>query len=173
MTEYRLIPLLDALPVRIETLLDRAFGKDRHGRTAYQVRKGIDWTPAYSFGLIDDDGRLVGSIQCWPVALKDSGKDGAVHPLIMVGPVAVDPDVQGEGLGKRLMDASLAAIDADADSAPQMMIGDPDYYGRFWGFHSDYTGGWDVDGPVERHRLLTRSRAGQAVPLKGRVIARH
>lgn len=172
MTEPQLIPLLDALPDRIEALLDRAFGKDRRGRTAYDLRKGVEWIPAYSFGLIDDDGRLIGSIQCWPVALKQPGKTGVLHPLIMVGPVAIDPEMQSQGLGKRLMEASLAAIDVDPASPPQMMIGDPDYYGRFWSFHSDSTGGWTVGGPVERNRLLTRSRSGQAVPLKGRVVPR-
>lgn len=170
--EYRLIPLLDALPNRIESLLDAAFGADRFGRTAYKLRAGVDWIPAYSFGMIDDDGNLIGSIQCWPVALQEDGAEGALHPLIMVGPVAVSPDIQGKGLGKRLMDASLAAIDTDKQAAPQMMIGDPEYYGRFWGFHSDYTFGWVIDGPVERHRLLTRSRPGQAVPLKGHIVPR-
>ena len=41
-----------------------------------------------------------------------------------------------------------------------MMIGDPDYYGRFWCFTSDATGGWQVPGPVERHRLLARGVRG-------------
>ena len=42
-----------------------------------------------------------------------------------------------------------------------MLIGDPDYYGRFFGFSAECTGRWAAPGPVERHRLLAR---GHAVP---------
>jgi predicted N-acetyltransferase YhbS len=40
------------------------------------------------------------------------------------------------------------------------MIGDPEYYGRFFGFTADATGAWDVPGPVERRRLLARNADG-------------
>jgi len=42
-----------------------------------------------------------------------------------------------------------------------MLIGDPDYYGRFFDFSAERTTAWDVPGPVERHRLLAR---GPRVP---------
>jgi predicted N-acetyltransferase YhbS len=42
-----------------------------------------------------------------------------------------------------------------------MLIGDPDYYGRFFGFSAERTARWNAPGPVERHRLLAR---GDAVP---------
>jgi predicted N-acetyltransferase YhbS len=84
----------------------------------------------------------------------------------MVGPVAVDPAHQGGGHGRAMMDAVVAAARAQADvqgSAPLMMIGDPEYYGRFWGFSADGTGGWDAPGPFEKHRLLALSVDGRAV----------
>ena len=31
-----------------------------------------------------------------------------------------------------------------------MLVGDPEYYGRFWGFSADATAGWRLPGPVER-----------------------
>lgn len=159
-----LIPLDNVDSALVEALLDRAFEPDRHKRTAYQVREGCDWLPGLSFAAVDADQHLVGTIQCWPVALTDP--DGRRHPMIMVGPVAVEPAVQGAGYGKALMTASLAALSPQAP-LPQVMIGDPDYYGRFWGFTNAHTGGWDLPGPFERHRLLARCDNPAVLPPQG------
>ena len=37
-----------------------------------------------------------------------------------------------------------------------VLIGDPGYYGRFFGLTAERTGAWRLPGPVERHRLLAR-----------------
>ena len=59
-------------------------------------------------------------------------------------------------------------ISADAGAADAlMMIGDPEYYGRFCGFTADVTGGWALPGPVERHRLLARIKRADGVPREG------
>src|SRR5690606_4063372 len=117
----KIIPLADIDPALIEQVLDRAFEPERRTRTAYKVREGTAWLPGLSFAALDEDDLLVGTIQCWPVALADRG--GRAHPLIMVGPVAVLPEQQGRGFGKALMTASLAALDPRAP-LPQVMIGD-------------------------------------------------
>jgi len=151
-----LVPLAAVDPAAIEALLDRAFGADRFARTAYKVRGSATAIAHLSFAAVDG-GVPVGSIQCWPVALAlDAG--GAV-PLVMVGPVAVDPARQQGGLGRRLVGATLAAATGEAERL--MLIGDPDYYGRFFGFSAARTAAWRLPGPVERHRLLAR---GDAVP---------
>src|SRR3546814_16340850 len=67
----------------------------------------------------------------------------------MVGPVAVRPDVQRGGHGRALMAHMLAAAEARADAA-LMIIGDPEYYGRFFGFTADATGASDLPGPLEK-----------------------
>jgi predicted N-acetyltransferase YhbS len=159
-----LIPLDNVDPALVEQLLDRAFEPERRTRTAYKVREGTDWLPGLSFAAVDGREMLVGTIQCWPVALNDP--DGRAHPMIMVGPVAVLPEHQGQGYGKALMSASMACIDSRAP-LPQVMIGDPEYYGRFWGFTNQYTGGWDLPGPFERHRLLVRCENPAVLPEKG------
>ncbi|MGJ3649976.1 GNAT family N-acetyltransferase [Sphingomonas sp. GlSt437] len=153
-----LTPLDSVAPKAIEALLDRAFGTDRHGRTAYRLRAGTSAIGALSFAAIDGTGRLLGSIQCWPVEFL--GDDGRRVPMVMVGPVAVDPEVQRGGIGHRLMATMLAAAAANGCDA-LMLIGDPDYYGRFFGFTDEKTALWRIDGPVERHRLLAR---GAGVP---------
>ncbi|MFM9978738.1 MAG: GNAT family N-acetyltransferase [Sphingomonadaceae bacterium] len=142
-----LAPLSHADPVAVERLLDAAFGNDRRARTAYRIREGTIAIPALSFAAFDA-GSLVGSLQSWPVALDDA-------PLVLVGPVAVAPAAQRSGIGRMLM---TALVDA-AGNTPMALIGDPEYYGRFFEFTADATAGWDVPGPVERHRLLARNAA--------------
>jgi predicted N-acetyltransferase YhbS len=152
------VPINAIDPTAVEALLDRAFGRDRHGRTAYRLRDGMDTIPDLSFAAIED-GALAGTIQCWPVALH--GDDGSRYPLVLVGPVAVEPARQRGGLGKELVHQALdAAVELDLDDA-MMLIGDPEYYGRFWGFSAEATAGWRLPGPVEPRRLLAR---GTKVP---------
>ncbi|AKM07231.1 GNAT family N-acetyltransferase [Pelagerythrobacter marensis] len=158
-----IVPLGSIDPALVEELLDRAFGPDRHARTAYRIREGTAWLPALSFAAADDEGYLVGTIQLWPVALTDP--EGRAHPMIMVGPVAVVPERQQEGFGKALMLAALGALDAGA--LPQVMIGDADYYGRFFGFSAAPTAGWHCPGPFDPARLLVRCDNPAILPAEG------
>jgi len=159
-----LIPLADIDPALIEEVLDAAFGPDRFARTAYKVREGTEWLPGLSFAALDEGDHLAGTIQCWPVALTDA--TGRRHPMIMVGPVAVLPGLQGTGFGKALVTASLTAIDPRAP-LPQVMIGDADYYGRFFGFSAAHTGGWKLPGAWDPARLLCRTANPAVLPAEG------
>jgi predicted N-acetyltransferase YhbS len=159
-----IIPLAQVDPELIEQLLDRAFEPERRTRTAYKVREGTEWLPGLSFAALDGRDDLVGTIQCWPVALTDP--EDRAHPMIMVGPVAVLPEHQGTGYGKALMLASLGALDPRA-ALPQVMIGDPEYYGRFFGFTNVPTAKWDLPGPFEQRRLLVRCDEPAVLPEQG------
>lgn len=162
-----LIPLEAVDPEMIEAVLDRAFGADRHARTAYRIRAGMAWLPGLSFAALDEADLLVATLQCWPIAL---GTPRGRVPLVMVGPVAVVPERQGEGFGVGLM---RAMIEADVRLAangrgglPQVLIGDAEYYGR-WGFSAAATGGWRCPGPWDPRRLLARGTALAAMPAEG------
>ena len=159
-----LIPLDNVDPALVETLLDRAFEPERRQRTAYKVRGDADWLPALSFAALDDEDHLVATIQCWPVALVTP--EGRRVPMIMVGPVAVLPEAQRGGYGKALVSASIASLDPRAP-LPQVMIGDPEYYGRFWGYSNEPTGGWQLPGPWEPRRLLVRADNPAVLPREG------
>ena len=163
-----LVPLNAVDPALIEQLLDEAFGDNRKARTAYRIRAESHWLEGLSFAALDEDEYLAGTIQLWPVALATP--DGRGHPMLMVGPVAVMPALQGEGFGKALMGAALGAVDAMAEpgkpALPQVMIGDPEYYGR-WGFTAEHTGGWHCPGPFEQHRLLLRCDNPAVLPEEG------
>ena len=140
----------------LSALLDDAFGTDRHARTAYLLRKGMTAIEHLSFAILDD-GELLASIQCWPVRVGKAD-------LILVGPVAVASNRQNEGLGTQLMQLMLRA--ATPQDAPMVMIGDPEYYGRF-GFSSDDTSGWTLPGPWEPRRLLLRNSNKVVLPTHG------
>lgn len=153
----QLVPIAHVAPAAVEALLDAAFGPDRQGRTAYRIRSNAAAVAQLSLAATDGDA-LVGTIQCWPIALH--GDNGNNWPLIMVGPVAVAPARQGDGIGRALMHHVVTLADEDPASPPLMLIGDPIYYGRF-GFSGAGTRHWRAPGPVEQHRLLAR---GAAVP---------
>lgn len=159
----KILPLASQSEENIEAVLDAAFGQGRHTRTAYTIRKGAAWIPALSYAVLDSADRMIGTLQSWPIALHSP--EGAA-PLIMVGPVAVLPQYQRGGYGRALMDALVRDARA-ASSAPLIMIGDPEYYGRFWGFSADGTAGWTAPGPVEARRLLALSVDGGILPVTG------
>jgi predicted N-acetyltransferase YhbS len=163
-----IVPLADIDPALIEQLLDRAFEPARRQRTAYRIREGTDWLPGLSFAALDDEDYLAGTIQTWPIALTGAGGDGQVraHPMLMVGPVAVVPEMQGEGIGKALMVAMLGALDPRA-ALPQVMIGDPEYYERFFGFTAEPTRNWSLPGPYDPRRLLVRCDNMSMLPRVG------
>ncbi|MDQ2879560.1 MAG: N-acetyltransferase, partial [Pseudomonadota bacterium] len=151
-----IVPLAQIDPPLVEQLLDRAFVADRHARTAYRLRAGTAAIPALSFAAMEG-GTLVGTVQCWPLVFI--ADDGDVRPLVMLGPIAVEPERQRDGIGRVLTERAIDAAGAHDDAVALMLIGDPGYYGRFFGFSAARTGGWRVPGPVERHRLLARGAA--------------
>jgi predicted N-acetyltransferase YhbS len=163
----RLAPIEEARPADVETLLDLAFGTDRHGRTAYRLRAGVSFEPAASCAAFDSAGHLVGSLQSWPLGLF--GASDAATPLWLVGPIAVHPDRRSEGIARAMLRRALSAI--DRTGFPAVLIGDPEYYGPF-GFSAEATGGWLVPGPVERHRLLARLDDGETLPAMGMLAPR-
>lgn len=159
------LPIAAVAPAAVEALLDRAFGTDRHGRTAYKIRDGMTAIPALSLAAVED-GALIGTIQCWPIRFAaDDGRDVA---MVQVGPVAVAPERQQGGVGRMLTARALAAAEAEGLADALTLIGDPEYYSRFFGFDAARTAEWRVPGPVERHRLLAR---GGNVPTGAGVLA--
>ncbi len=151
-------PLIQILPAQavdlpaIDSLLDSRFGPARRNRTAYRLRDGAFPDPALSFVARDGDF-LIGSLQCWAIALRPVA--GALVPLTLLGPVVVASDHEGRGIASALMRAALAAADATA-APPLLLIGDEPFYGRF-GFSAAGTAGWQLPGPVDRTRLLLRT----------------
>ena len=153
-----LVQLHAASPTAIEALLDAAFGADRQQKTAYRLRTGSQPIADLSYAILHDNELPIACIQCWSVTIDHSR-------LVLVGPVAVHPDCQNEGHGSRLMQRMLEAA-LDIGEPPMVMVGDAEYYGRF-GFSAEATAGWQMPGPWEPHRLLSRNPAGHTLPAIG------
>lgn len=154
-----LAPLAAADAADIDALLDEAFGLERVLKTAYRLREGSQPLGAASFAARAPDGYLCGAISLWPIQL--AGEAGAT-PALLLGPVAVARRCQGQGLGARLIETSLAAARALGHDIV-MLVGDAHYYGRF-GFSNRETGAWRLPGPVDQQRVMALSLAGSALP---------
>lgn len=129
-----------------EKLLDRAFGSARFAKTCERLREGRIAADGLSLVGEDEDGRLLGTLRFWHVALGEGGSG------LMLGPLAVAHEARNEGLGGRLMKAGLARARAFGHEAV-ILVGDEPYYRRF-GFSAEVTEGLVMPGPVERERFL-------------------
>lgn len=110
----------------IETLLDLAFGPQRHEKLSYRYRQDVAPLPEFSLvARADADGALIGTIRYWPIAigLRQS-------PALLLGPLAVHPDWAGKGAGRALIRQTLDMA-AWARHRVVLLVGDLDYYGRF------------------------------------------
>lgn len=130
---------------QIENLLDLTFGKGRTGKTVYRLREGVAPIKALSFAVRDGD-KLLGSIRYWPVAIGE-----ACTPAVMLGPVAVHPDVQGQGVGRALIRHSLYAATRQGHRLC-ILVGDRPYYEPF-GFVEATPFGLEMPGWVELERF--------------------
>ena len=132
----------------IPLLLDRTFGFDRTRKTVYRLRERVAPLAGLSFSAIADDGGLLGSIRYWPIDIAD-------HPAILLGPLAVEPALHGQGIGKALVRHSLDAATAKGH-AVCVVVGDPGYY-RAFGFVSAPGEGLSLPGPVEPERFQVKA----------------
>ncbi|WP_340115719.1 N-acetyltransferase [Pelagibius sp. 7325] len=128
----------------ISPLLDRTFGFERTRKTVYRLREHLDPLPELCFSAVAGDGGLLGSIRYWPIEIAGT-------PAILLGPLAVEPALQGRGIGKALVRHSLDAAKA-AGHRICVVVGDPTYY-RPFGFLPASGHGLLLPGPVEPERF--------------------
>lgn len=124
----------------IESLIDASFGEGRKTRTVYRFRDGVAPLPGLTFVAREPNGRVLGSIAFWPVRLPN----GQVVPLL--GPLAVQPDLRGYGIGRALVTHGLTATRLQGVPAV-LIVGDPGYYAPF-GFSVPPVAGLTLPGSV-------------------------
>ncbi|KQP31832.1 GCN5 family acetyltransferase [Methylobacterium sp. Leaf104] len=128
-----------------EHLLDACLGEARRLKTSERLREGR--LPAEGLALTaEQDGQVVGTCRLWHV------EAGPRRPALLLGPLAVDPSIQGLGLGSILMRAALRRAENLGHGAV-LLMGDAPYYARF-GFSAGLTEGLFMPGPFERERFL-------------------
>ena len=83
----------------VEALYDLCFAPGRTALSSYRLRDDVPPVAGLSQVARDSDGILAGAIRFWPVHIWSH--IGAYDALLL-GPVAVHPPRQGEGLGGSL-----------------------------------------------------------------------
>ncbi|PCJ72074.1 MAG: GNAT family N-acetyltransferase [Rhodobiaceae bacterium] len=133
---------------QIDALHDLSFGPGRYVKTAYRLREGVAAIPELSFVVFAEEGdarRMVGSIRYSPVLI--GGKKG-----LLLGPLAMDPAVRGQGGGQKLMQVSLD-VARELKHGLVILVGDLPYYAKA-GFKQVPSGRLTLPGPVDKTRLL-------------------
>jgi len=107
----------------VEALYDLCFAPGREALSSYRLRDDVPKVAGLCLVLRDQDNALAAVIRYWPVLV------GGV-PTLLLGPVAVHPTRQGEGLGALLMRESLAEA-RRLGWERVLLVGDYPYYRRF------------------------------------------
>jgi putative acetyltransferase len=88
-----------------------------------ELRASPAWLPALSPVAVTPAGETIGHVLC-------TRGHVAQDPVVALGPLAVRPDRQQNGIGSALMHAVLGAADALGEPLVAL-LGDPAYYRRF------------------------------------------
>jgi predicted N-acetyltransferase YhbS len=162
---FRISRETDRDAAEVEQLFDLAFAPGRSALSSYRLRDGVPPVAGLSRVARDEFEALAGAIRFWPVRI---GAGGA--PALLLGPVAVHPTRQGEGIGGLLIASSLEAAAGDGWQRV-VLVGDEPYYRRF-GFTRAAARGLDYPPPTNPDRLLARALVPGAFDGIGGPVAR-
>ena len=141
----------------IETLMGKAFGPARHKRSVWLLRSG---PPIADLSLVlRESGAMLASLRFWEVQLEKQA-------VLLLGPLAVQPDLRGQGYGQHIVKEGLARAKAVGKWPLVLVSGEPEYYPKF-GFVSAVPYQLEWPGFVEPERLqLLESHRGALAALR-------
>jgi len=131
----------------VAALNETSFGPGRFAKSAYRLREGVNPVAGLSFVAIED-GELRGSIRFWSVSI-------GMEKSLLLGPLAVQSDQRGRGIGIALMKRGIEEARAQGH-ASIILVGDEPYYVRV-GFARIAPGKVRFPGPVDQARVLGQS----------------
>jgi predicted N-acetyltransferase YhbS len=105
----------------VEALFDLCFAPGREALSSYRLRDGVPPVARLCLVARDAFGIVAGAIRFWPVRVGGAA-------ALLLGPVAVHPTHQGEGLGGFLIEEGISRADG---WERVLLVGDAPYYGRF------------------------------------------
>ncbi|WP_261395181.1 GNAT family N-acetyltransferase [Salipiger bermudensis] len=127
----------------VEALYDLSFAPGRTLLSSYRLRDEVPPVAELCRVARDETGILGGAIRYWPVRIGDW------HALLL-GPVAVHPTAQGEGLGAALIRDTVERARA-LEWSRVLLVGDEPYYRRFGFAHLE---GVEMPAPTNPERIL-------------------
>jgi putative acetyltransferase len=119
----------------IDALLDHAFGSTEESRLVTKLRKS---RVIAGETVLPMDGQIIG-YYALAYMVKPKG-------WLCLAPVAIHPDVQGRGYGKRML--GVLTEWARLTKTPVVVLGNPDFYQRA-GFSSDHAKGLQSPYPIK------------------------
>lgn len=156
----------------IRRVVGAAFGSDAEADLVDRIRSSPGYVPEMALVAVGDEppGHILGHVMISGATLRHEHGD---RRIVMLSPLAVDPPMQGTGIGGALVRAATAI--ADELGEPLVILeGSPRYYGRF-GFEHSLEHGIRIElpdwAPPEAAQVL-RLRAHDATDptLRGDVI---
>src|SRR5215467_2562330 len=123
----------------IERLHERTFGPGRFARSSFRIRERIQHRLDLSFtariGTL-----LVGSVRLTPIRIGETA-------ALLLGPLTIEPPFRERGIGRALIDRSLA-VAREKGHRLVVLVGDEPYYGQS-GFRRIPKGTVTMPGPVD------------------------
>ena len=112
----------------------------------------------------NNNGSIVGIIRNWPIFIESRK-----NISLLIGPIAVHPTFQGEGLGTYLINYSIKESKKYGWERA-ILIGDIQYYKSF-GFFQQNNNKIDFPSPTDPQRiLLLEIKSNSFEGIKGKVI---
>lgn len=143
-----------------------AFGRTAEADLVENLRQLPEFEPLLSL-VAETDGKILGHVMLFPIYIR--GKDGEEYPCLSLGPIAVIPEFQKQGIGGILIQAGhRAALELDYNAV--LLLGHPSYYPRF-GYRLaknwNITNPWQITGEpwmaIELIEGALNGKAGVAV----------
>ncbi len=144
MSDYAIILEEPHYAAKIEHLLDRTFGPSRVERTVYRLREGMPPLADISFMAVNPYRLLLASLRFYPILIEET-------EAILLGPLAVEPTLQGRGIGKALVRHGLTCAKR-LEHRICVVVGEPSYYGSY-GFRNAAEEGLILPGSVDPRRF--------------------
>ena len=139
-----LAPQTPADQAAIDKLDERVFGPGRFARSAYRLREGVPADLRLSY-VARVGTYLVGANRMTHIRCGET-------PILLLGPLSVEPAFRSSGIGEALVNKSMEAARA-AGHKLVILVGDLAYYQRM-GFRLVPEGRLVFPGPVDPARLL-------------------
>ena len=124
---------------------EAAFGRRDEADIVHRIRNSCGYIPSLSL-VADSDGYIIGHAMFSEV-MVNSGQ--ATWKAVVLGPIAVQPDLQRQGIGGMLVRAGLERC-RELGYAVVALIGHPTYYPRFGFAAASRSGHGSLPGAIAK-----------------------